>query len=62
MLVSLKHPQLTPDAGVELACVWLDTDNVPILFGQVNFLEEFRVCFDARNATFEVFPNASLPD
>ena len=58
LIVQAMHPQLTPEHPVELIFAWTRDENVPILFGQTNFLMEFRVCFDASLAVFEVFPRA----
>lgn len=57
LIVEAFHPQLTPNYPVRLIFAWADTDSVPVIFGQTNFLEEFRVCFDALAETFEVYPN-----
>jgi len=55
LVVETIHPQLTPERSVELIFAWVRIDNAPILFGQTNFLMEFRVCFDASQALFEVY-------
>ena len=55
LIVEAFHPQLTPERSVELIFAWARDDNAPILFGQTNFLMEFRVCFDALRSIFEVF-------
>jgi hypothetical protein len=43
-------------AVVRLAFAWTQTDNVPLLLGQVNFFMEFNVCFLRRQSIFEVSP------
>ncbi len=58
LIVQAVHPQLTPQHPVELIFAWAKDDHVPVLFGQTNFLMEFRVCFDASRATFEVYPKS----
>lgn len=55
LIVEALHPQLTPERPIELIFAWTRKDNAPILFGQTNFLMEFRVCFDASQAVFEVY-------
>ena len=59
LIVEALHSQLTSDHPVELIFAWAKDENVPVLFGQTNFLMEFRVCFDASNAIFEVYPRLS---
>ena len=39
-----------------LAFAWTRTDEVPLLFGQVNFFQEFDVCFFRARQCFEVRP------
>jgi hypothetical protein len=56
LIVQASHPQLTSDDVVELIFAWTREENVPLLFGQTNFLMEFRVCFDASQAIFEIYP------
>jgi len=42
---------------VRLAFAWAQTDNVPLLLGQVNFFQEFEVCFLVAQGAFEVKPS-----
>lgn len=56
LIVQASHPQLTPDDPIDLIFAWSRLENAPILFGQYNFLAQFRVCFDASEDKFEVYP------
>jgi len=53
ILVSCTVGQLAP---VQLAFAWTRAENVPLLFGQVNFFAEFDVCFLRARNIFEVRP------
>ncbi len=44
-------------APVKLAFAWTQTDNAPLLLGQVNFFMIFDVCFYRSERIFEVHPN-----
>ncbi len=45
------------DVGpVSLVFAWTRAENVPLLLGQVNFFEEFDVCFQRSRRQFEVEP------
>jgi hypothetical protein len=52
--LSLFHPELTPNDSVVLAFGWAATDNVRLIFGQVNFFSLFEVCFYRSKNVFEV--------
>lgn len=54
LTVAAYHPQLTGTTPVELAFAWARDDNVPVLFGQVNFFLEFDVCFYRARGEFDV--------
>lgn len=41
---------------VPLVFAWTRAENVPLLLGQVNFFEEFDVCFHRSRRQFEVEP------
>ncbi len=41
---------------VLLAFAWANTDDVPLLLGQVNFFAEFDVCLYRSRALFEIRP------
>jgi hypothetical protein len=56
LIVDATHPQLTPQGPVRLAFAWADTDDVPLLFGQVNFFLTFEVCFYRTQGEFEIHP------
>lgn len=43
-------------AAVTLVFAWTRADNVPLLLGQVNFFEEFDVCFHRSRRQFEIEP------
>ncbi|MBL8161337.1 MAG: hypothetical protein JNJ61_05070 [Anaerolineae bacterium] len=45
-------------ASVQLAFAWTQAEDVPLLFGQVNFLAEFDVCFFRARGIFEVRPKS----
>lgn len=51
ILIRCAVGQLPP---VQLAFAWTQAENVPLLFGQVNFFAEFDVCFFRARNTFEV--------
>lgn len=40
--------------SVQLAFAWVDSDDVPVLFGQVNFFQEFDVCLFRSRGWFEI--------
>jgi hypothetical protein len=48
------HPQLTLDAPVHLVFAWAQSDQVPIIWGQMNFFLVFNVCFYRAQNAFEV--------
>jgi hypothetical protein len=41
---------------VKLAFAWIQTDNVPLILGQINFFMEFDVCFYRSREMFEISP------
>jgi hypothetical protein len=47
---------ITPFAPVLLAFAWTRAANVPLLLGQVNFFQEFDVCFYRAEGTFTIAP------
>ncbi len=55
ILVSCTVGQLPP---VQLAFAWSQAENIPLLFGQVNFFAEFDVCFLRTRNLFEVRPKS----
>jgi hypothetical protein len=46
--------------SVQLAFAWTQVENVPLIFGQVNFFAEFDVCFLQMRDLIEVRPK-TLP-
>ncbi len=44
-------------APVKLVFAWTRSEQVPLLLGQVNFFQEFDVCFRAGRGEFEVHPS-----
>jgi len=43
-------------AAVPLVFAWTRVENVPLLLGEVNFFEEFDVCFHRARRQFEIEP------
>jgi hypothetical protein len=43
-------------APVQLVGAWAKTDDVPLLLGQVNFFQEFDVCFYRSRGVFQLRP------
>ena len=54
LVVLASHPQLTAGEPVRVVFAWTQSQDVPVLFGQVNFFMEFEVCFYRANGYFEV--------
>lgn len=42
--------------SVELSFAWVQNDRVPLILGQFDFFENFRVCFERYNLEFEITP------
>ncbi len=42
--------------AVRLAFAWTQSDSVPLILGQMNFFEEFSVCFYRHRDEFDVTP------
>jgi len=53
LLVTAKVGQFPP---VRLAFAWSQTNNVPLILGQLNFFAEFNAYFSRSSAIFEVKP------
>lgn len=51
LLVEARVAGLTP---VRLVFAWTRSESVPLLLGQVNFFEEFDVCFHRARRHFEI--------
>lgn len=56
LLVTATVPSFAP---VRLAFAWAKSDNCPVILGQMNFFQEFNVCFFRSKLTFEVLPSQS---
>jgi hypothetical protein len=52
----LVHAHVSDFASVPLVFAWTRAENVPVLLGQVNFFEEFDVCFHRARRQFELEP------
>ena len=50
----LVQARVADFAPVPFVFAWTRADNVPVLLGQVNFFEEFDVCFHRSRRQFEV--------
>ena len=53
LLASVRLGDLEP---IPLAFVWAQSDNVPLILGQLNFFDAFNVCFFRGEGYFEVTP------
>jgi hypothetical protein len=42
--------------AVPLVFAWTQADNIPLLLGQVNFFDQFDVCFHRYRRQFEIAP------
>ncbi|MCC7446034.1 MAG: retroviral-like aspartic protease [Anaerolineae bacterium] len=54
LMVFASHPQLTADKAVRFIFAWTQAQDVPVILGQVNFFQEFDVCFYRSQNVFEV--------
>ena len=52
----LVHAHVSDFASVPLVFAWTRAENVPVLLGQVDFFEEFDVCFHRARRQFELEP------
>jgi len=48
------HRELTTHHPIRLIFAWAKSDNVPVIFGQMNFFIESNVCFYRSQSVFEV--------
>lgn len=53
LLVQVRVAEFSP---VSLVFAWTRAENIPLLLGQVNFFQEFDVCFHRARFQFEVEP------
>ena len=52
--------RVDPFSPVDLAFAWTQSEEVPVLLGQINFFLEFNVCFFRSESVFEVAPRNTL--
>jgi hypothetical protein len=52
----LAHLVLEETSLILLAFIWAKTDNIPLIFGQINFFDACNVCFFRADGYFEVTP------
>lgn len=43
---------------VRLAFAWTRTETAPVILGQINFFDEFNVCFYRSESAFEITPRS----
>ncbi|MYD11920.1 MAG: hypothetical protein F4X02_17975 [Chloroflexi bacterium] len=55
LVVQANSSAIAGAQDVALLFAWASTDEVPVLFGQLNFLMEFNVCFYRSQNYFEVW-------
>ncbi len=56
LIVSAQVGEFLP---TRLAFAWAQTNDIPLILGQVNFFLEFDVCFYRSRLSFEVKPKAT---
>lgn len=54
LVVMASHPQITFNEPIRLVFAWVRSDNVPVIFGQMNFFLEFDVCFYRSQSQLDV--------
>jgi hypothetical protein len=54
LIVWASLRQVTQDKPVRLAFAWTQSQDVPVIFGQMNFFLEFDVCFYRSQGVFDV--------
>ena len=52
--------KVEPFSPVDLAFAWTQSEEVPVLLGQINFFMEFDVCFFRSESEFEVAPSKKM--
>lgn len=50
--------EVSPFPPVSLAFAWTQSNDVPVILGQINFFSEFDVCFFGSRKMFEVIPKS----
>ncbi|MDM8558614.1 hypothetical protein [Candidatus Parabeggiatoa sp. HSG14] len=53
--------QIEPFAPVHLAFAWTQSNDVPVILGQMNFFSEFDVCFFGSQEVFNIVPKPPKP-
>lgn len=53
-ILRAHHPQTTQNQAVRLAFAWVASDDIPLLFGQMNFFLEFDVWFYRSQYVFDM--------
>jgi hypothetical protein len=56
LIVYATQPRLPIADPVRLVFAWTQTNDAPVILGQVNFFMEFDVCFHRSQGMFEVRP------
>ncbi len=46
-------------APATLVFAWTKAENIPLLLGRINFLQEFDVCFYGSQLAFEISPKST---
>lgn len=54
LIVTASHPKITFGREIRQVFAWVRSENAPIIFGQMNFLLEFDVCFFRSQEFFDV--------
>lgn len=54
LVVNALHPQITVGKPVHLVFAWTQAEDVPVIFGQMNFFLEFDVCFYRSQNAFDI--------
>ena len=52
----IVHARVADFAPVRLVFAWTRVENVPLLLGQINFFDEFDICFHRSRREFDVEP------
>ncbi len=55
LTVQLSNPEIEGAHDVSLLFAWANSDDVPVLLGQINFFMEFNVCIYRSQNYFEVW-------
>lgn len=52
----IVHARVASFPPVRLVFAWTRLDDVPLLLGQINFFEEFDICFHRQRVQLEIQP------